>query len=159
MNSRNHQRDLKGDWGRKKQVPPWPDNAKLAVSFVVNVEKGSELSVRDGDESNEPLYDIREEVKGVPDLCMESHFDYWPRRAYESIVDALERYGAKAARMLSIGLYLRIIGKPARIAGLHEILEYVSNHDAVWVATRKQIADSWRLSQGLESWNSRTSSH
>jgi allantoinase len=76
--------------------PPWPDGAKLAVSFVVNVEEGAELSIADGDERNEPTYEIREEVPEGPDFCMETHFAYGPRRGYERIVALFERFGVKA---------------------------------------------------------------
>jgi allantoinase len=76
--------------------PPWPGGAKLAVSFVVNVEEGAELSIADGDERNEPTYEIREEVPEGPDFCMETHFAYGPRRGYERIVAVFERFGVKA---------------------------------------------------------------
>lgn len=45
-------RDLKGYFGAEP-APCWPDEARLAVSFVVNVEEGAELSIGDGDERNE----------------------------------------------------------------------------------------------------------
>ncbi|MEO1293147.1 MAG: chitin deacetylase, partial [Pseudomonadota bacterium] len=70
-------RDLKGYWGAEPP-PPWPGGARLAVSFVVNVEEGAELSIAEGDERNEGRYEAAEEVKGAPDPCMESHFGYGP---------------------------------------------------------------------------------
>lgn len=76
--------------------PPWPGNARLAVSFVVNVEEGAELSIADGDERNEPTYEIREEVPDGPDFCMETHFAYGPRRGYARIADAFDRFGVSA---------------------------------------------------------------
>jgi len=76
--------------------PPWPGGARLAVSFVVNVEEGAELSIADGDERNEATYEIREEVTGGPDFCMETHFAYGPRRGHARIVDLFERYGVRA---------------------------------------------------------------
>jgi peptidoglycan/xylan/chitin deacetylase (PgdA/CDA1 family) len=47
------------------------------------------------------------------------------------------------ARMMSLGLHLRIIGRPGRIAALDRILDYVTSHDDVWLATREQIAESF----------------
>lgn len=76
--------------------PPWPGGAKLAISFVVNVEEGAELSIADGDERNEPTYEIREEVPEGPDFCMETHFAYGPRRGYERIVSVFEQFGVRA---------------------------------------------------------------
>ena len=88
-------RDLKGYFGAEP-APCWPEDARLAVSFVVNVEEGAELSIADGDERNEARYEAVEEVKGAPDPCMESHFGYGPRQGYKRIVDAFEAHGVKA---------------------------------------------------------------
>ncbi|MCV3273451.1 polysaccharide deacetylase family protein [Roseobacter sinensis] len=88
-------RDLKGYFGAEP-APCWPDGARLAVSFVVNVEEGAELSIADGDDRNESRYEAIEEVRGVPDPCMESHFGYGPRQGYKRIVDAFDAHGARA---------------------------------------------------------------
>lgn len=74
----------------------WPNGARLAVSFVVNVEEGAELSIGDGDDRNESVYEAREEVIGAPDPCMESHYGYGPRVGYRRIVDALARHAVPA---------------------------------------------------------------
>ncbi|KAF9058701.1 putative polysaccharide deacetylase family protein [Rhodocollybia butyracea] len=51
------------------------------------------------------------------------------------------------AKMMSIGLHCRIIGRPGRIAGLRQFLEYVKAKEkegaSVWWATREQIATHW----------------
>lgn len=288
-------RDLRGYFGAEP-APCWPNGARLAVSFVVNVEEGAELSIGDGDERNESRYEAVEEVKGAPDPCMESHFGYGPRQGYARIVnafgahdvrasfstcgraaqrtpwlvqDAVQRgheischgwrwethagmdadterdviarthdtiaaiagtppvgwhtrsatspqtralliehggfrydsnaydddipymegahvvlpyafdtndmrfspgggfvqardfsdyvtagfdrlyaEGARAARMMSIGLHLRIIGRPARIAGLEAVLAHITAHPDVWIAPRRDIAQVWARAHG-----------
>lgn len=84
------------DFIGSEAAPCWPGGARLAVSFVVNVEEGAELSIGDGDGANESVYEIREEVAGVPDPCMETHFAYGPRRGYVRIVEAFARHGVCA---------------------------------------------------------------
>ena len=74
----------------------WPRRARVAVSFVVNVEEGAELSLSAGDERNESVYEVADEVTGVPDACMETHFEYGTRAGYWRIMDALERFGVTA---------------------------------------------------------------
>lgn len=288
-------RDLRGYWGAEP-APCWPNGARLAVSFVINVEEGAELSIAEGDERNEALYEAREEVKGAPDPCMESHFGYGPRQGYARIAKAFKAHdavatlstcgraaerlpwllqdavkrghevschgwrweshagfaaeqetaiiakthakiaeitgiapvgwhtrsatsphtrallkahggflydsnaydddipymdgthvvlpyafdtndmrfspggafvqardfsdyviaafdrlyaeGAEAARMLSIGLHLRIIGRPARIGALENILTHIRSHDRAWIATRQHIAAVWAETHG-----------
>lgn len=93
--SRLHPRDFKG-YGSTPPHPKWPGDAKLAVSFVVNVEEGAELSIGDGDERNESVHEITEHVPEVPDMCMESHFAYGTRAGYWRIVALLERFDIKA---------------------------------------------------------------
>ena len=88
-------RDFKGYFGAEP-APDWPGGARLAVSFVVNVEEGAELSIGDGDPRNEFTYEIREEVEGAPDLCMETHFAYGTRQGYRRIAEAFDRYGVRA---------------------------------------------------------------
>ena len=42
--------------------------------------------------------------------------------------------------MMSLGLHLRIIGRPGRIWALEEFFRHVRQYDDLWVATRHQIA-------------------
>ena len=48
-----------------------------------------------------------------------------------------------APKMMSIGLHCRLIGRPGRAMAFKRFLEYVSQYDDVWFATREQIADHW----------------
>ena len=57
--------------------------------------------------------------------------------------DVLYAEGEKQPKMLSVGLHCRLIGKPARIAGLIKFMDYIQKHEHVWVCTRKQIAEHW----------------
>ena len=300
-------RDLRG-YGDAPPDVRWPNGAQLAVSFVVNVEEGAELSRADGDERNESIHEIREEVVDAVDLCMETHFAYGTRAGYRRIADTLDAYGAKATfsccgraaerspwlvrdavsrgheaschgwrwetmarktveqerdiiarthravseaagvaavgwhtrstssldmrglivdhggflydsdgydddipyvrevagrdhvvlpyafdtndmrfqpgggfiqaadfatycggaferlwqegetapRMMSVGLHLRIMGRPARIGGLEALLERMNERGGVWLATRAEIARYWRLATGLEPWQPRS---
>jgi allantoinase len=43
-------------------------------------------------------------------------------------------------KMMSLGLHLRIIGRPGRIWALDEFMKHVKAHDGVWFATRHEIA-------------------
>jgi peptidoglycan/xylan/chitin deacetylase (PgdA/CDA1 family) len=74
----------------------WPNEAGLALSFVVNVEEGAELALTSGDARNESVYEAREEVIGHPDPCMESHFAYGSRVGLWRILDRFDAHGVKA---------------------------------------------------------------
>lgn len=49
-----------------------------------------------------------------------------------------------AAKMFSIGLHCRLIGRPGKIAGLMRFLDYARSHKDVWFARRIDIAGHWR---------------
>jgi peptidoglycan/xylan/chitin deacetylase (PgdA/CDA1 family) len=88
-------RDLAG-YGRTPPDPAWPGGARIAVSFVVNVEEGAELSIASGDERNESGPETGQLVQGAPDPCMETHFAYGSRVAIWRVLDAFDRHGMKA---------------------------------------------------------------
>jgi chitin deacetylase len=45
--------------------------------------------------------------------------------------------------MLSVGLHCRIAGRPGRAGAVAKFLDYVLQHDKVWVARRIDIARHW----------------
>ncbi len=47
------------------------------------------------------------------------------------------------AKMFSIGLHNRLIGRPGKIAGLKRFLDYAQSHDGVWFPRRLDIAQHW----------------
>jgi OHCU decarboxylase len=58
--------------------------------------------------------------------------------------DALYAEGEEgAAKMLSVGLHCRLVGRPGRIMALKRFIEYAQSHEGVWFATRHQIAQHW----------------
>ena len=93
MNESNH---LKRDFsGYRWNYPAlrWPGDKGLAVSFVLNVEEGAEFAVSAGDERNEGRHEVNHEIVGVPDLCMESQFEYGARVGYWRVTRALMEAG------------------------------------------------------------------
>jgi chitin deacetylase len=50
---------------------------------------------------------------------------------------------AGAAKMFSIGLHCRLIGRPGKIAGLQRFLDYAKSHNDVWFPRRLDIAQHW----------------
>lgn len=67
--------------------------------------------------------------------------DQWLAYAIRNF-DQIYREGVEGhPKMMSLGLHLRIIGRPGRIWALEEFFRHVRKHDGVWVTTRKAIAD------------------
>jgi len=97
------------------------------------------------------------EVGGKPILIMPYAIDsndmkmwvapsYMPADWYQYAQDSFDwlyREGAVAPRMMSLGVHLRIIGRPGRIGYLEKFLDHAMAHDDVWITTRLAIAEHW----------------
>lgn len=57
--------------------------------------------------------------------------------------DMLYAEGAIAPKMMSIGLHCRLAGRPGRATALARFLDYVQQHEQVWLCRRVEIARHW----------------
>jgi peptidoglycan/xylan/chitin deacetylase (PgdA/CDA1 family) len=57
--------------------------------------------------------------------------------------DMLYAEGETAAKMMSIGLHCRLVGRPGRAAALARFLDYVQGQSRVWLCRRIDIARHW----------------
>ncbi len=58
--------------------------------------------------------------------------------------DLLYQEGATTPKMMSIGLHLRVIGHPARAAGLIRLIDHIASKPDVWITRRLDIARHWQ---------------
>jgi peptidoglycan/xylan/chitin deacetylase (PgdA/CDA1 family) len=70
------------------------------------------------------------------------HADQWFGLVRDAF-DVLYHEGAKAPKMMSVGLHMRLSGHPGRMAGLWRLLDHVQKHEDVWVTRRLDIAKHW----------------
>lgn len=78
------------------------------------------------------------------DMKMWTEPSYTPRQWLDYTVATFDRLlaeGGDRPRMMSLGLHLRIIGRPGRIGALEGFLDHVAGHTDVWTATRRSIAE------------------
>ena len=57
--------------------------------------------------------------------------------------DVLHEEAEEGPKMMSLGLHVRITGRPGRVVALRNFLAYVGKFSDVWVATREDIARHW----------------
>ena len=88
-------RDFRG-YGRTKPKAEWPGGARVAVSFVVNFEEGAEHAISDGDDRNEAIYEVNHSLAGLPDPCVDSHFEYGARAGWWRVMEVFDAHEAKA---------------------------------------------------------------
>ena len=58
--------------------------------------------------------------------------------------DLLRAEGARAPKMMSVGLHCRLVGRPGRAAALARFLDHVQKHSDAWLCRRIDIANHWR---------------
>jgi len=76
----------------------WPNGAKVALSIVVNVEEGSEMTVARGDRGMEPVDELGIHIKSpIRNYGNESNYLYGIKAGAPRVVKLLERYGAMAS--------------------------------------------------------------
>lgn len=73
----------------------------------------------------------------APALTPQDWLDY-ARRTFDWLRAEARQEGP---RVMSLGLHLRIIGRPGRIWALQALLDHATGHDDVWITTRKSIAE------------------
>src|SRR5690606_5739290 len=76
----------------------WPNGAKVALSIVVNVEEGSEMTVARGDRGMEPVDELGIHIKSpIRNYGNESNYLYGIKAGAPRIVNLLRAYKVKAS--------------------------------------------------------------
>ena len=89
-------RDFVG-YGEDPPKVRWPNDARVAVSLVVNFEEGAERSPLYGDDSMEPGGEGFAVPPGFRDLRAETAFSYGTRCGFWRLMDIFERHGTPAS--------------------------------------------------------------
>jgi allantoinase len=69
--------------------------------------------------------------------------DQWLKYAKDTFDWLYAEGEAGEPKYMSLGLHLRIIGRPGRIGAFEEFLKYVTAKSGVWITTRKEIAEAF----------------
>jgi putative urate catabolism protein len=72
-----------------------------------------------------------------------TQFFEYVKDAFDTLYREGDPAGANAPKMLSVGLHSRLIGRPARVAALERLLDYMQGHERVWICRRLDIAQHW----------------
>jgi putative urate catabolism protein len=66
---------------------------------------------------------------------------------FDYLGDAFDVYyaeGEERPKVMSVGMHCRLLGRPGRMRALQRFLDYVAEHDRVWIARRIDIARHWK---------------
>jgi peptidoglycan/xylan/chitin deacetylase (PgdA/CDA1 family) len=57
--------------------------------------------------------------------------------------DVLYAEGAETPKLMSVGLHDRTAGRPGRAGAVARFLDYVLDHDDVWICTGQEVTEHW----------------
>ncbi|SEB54723.1 Peptidoglycan/xylan/chitin deacetylase, PgdA/CDA1 family [Paramicrobacterium humi] len=131
-------RDYIGYGGQSPTVQ-WPNDAKLAINFVINYEEGSEYSfLQDGENDNyvEVTYNFPENIR---DLSRESMYEYGSRAGIWRLFRILEEYGVPATMYACAQAFEvnPVVAKHARNAG-YDLLSHGLRWTETWRYSREE---------------------
>jgi putative urate catabolism protein len=124
-------RDLIG-YGQFPPHPKWPNNAKIAVQFVLNYEEGGENCVLHGDEQSETFLSEIIGAQAFPDrhLSMESMYEYGSRAGFWRLYNLFVRYNLP---ITVFGVTMALQRNPEAVAAMKEANWEIASHAMRWI--------------------------
>lgn len=127
----HYPRNLVG-YGRNTPDPQWPDDARIAVQFVVNYEEGGESCILDDDPASESL--LSEIVGAQPwpgqrNLNMESIYEYGARSGFWRLWRA---FTTRNMPVTVYGVTRALERNPEAVAAMKEADWEIASHGLRW---------------------------
>ena len=128
-------RDLMG-YGAQPPHPKWPNDARIAVQFVVNFEEGAENCVLHGDDASEAF--LSEIVGASPwpnqrHLSMESIYEYGARAGSWRLLRTFESHQIPFT-VFCVGMALE--RNPAPVIAMRDAGAEIASHGYRWIDYR-----------------------
>lgn len=131
IQSSSYSRDLIGYHG---QVPPaqWPNQAKIAVQFVLNYEEGGENHIEHGDMGSEQFLS---EIVGATSfkakhMSMDSMYEYGSRAGFWRIHEEFQK---RSLPMTIFGVGMALARNPYVVQAIKEAQYDVVSHGQRWL--------------------------
>jgi putative urate catabolism protein len=130
--SASYPRDLVG-YGRRTPHPRWPNNARIALQFVLNHEEGAENCVLDGDRASETF--LSEIIGAQPfpmrHMSMESLFEYGSRAGVWRVLRAFEERKLPLTVFAAASALKR---HPEALDAYRELGHEIAGHGLRWIS-------------------------
>jgi OHCU decarboxylase len=136
-------RDLVG-YGRNPPHPRWPDEARVAVQFVINYEEGGENNILHGDPASEAF--LSEIVGAQPwpgqrHMNMESIYEYGSRAGFWRL---WRMFTERRLAVTVFGVATALQRNPEAIAAMKEAGWEIVSHGLKWIDYKDFSSDEER---------------
>jgi len=125
-------RDLIG-YGSRPPHPQWPNQARIAVQFVINYEEGGETCILHGDSSSETfLSEIigAEAFQGIRHMNMESMYEYGSRAGFWRLH---RLFTQRQIPVTVYGIAMALARNPEAVAAMQESDWEIASHGYRWI--------------------------
>lgn len=130
--TQEYPRDLQG-YGAHPPDPQWPEDARIAVQFVLNYEEGAENSVLHGDAGSEAFLSEMvgtRSITGARCMQMESLYEYGARAGFWR----LHRMFTRAGLPLTVfGVAMALARHPDIVAAMKDAGWEIASHGYRWI--------------------------
>ncbi|QGX92170.1 allantoinase PuuE [Tatumella sp. TA1] len=132
-------RDLVGYAGNPPTVT-WPNNARVAVQFVLNYEEGAENHVEHGDAGSEQFLSDIIGAASYPDrhMSMDSLYEYGSRAGFWRIHQEFQRRGLP---LTVFGVAMALARHPEIVSAIKEADYDVVSHGWRWIHYQSMSAE------------------
>ncbi|REE75460.1 putative urate catabolism protein [Rhodococcus wratislaviensis] len=143
-------RDLIG-YGANPPDPRWPNDARLAVQFVINFEEGGERSILHGDRTSEAFLteEPTRELPNIRNLNVESQYEYGSRAGFWRLHRA---FTERNIPVTVFGIAQALDRHPDAVAAMHEANWEIASHGLRWINYAEMSEDAERdhITQAIE---------
>jgi putative urate catabolism protein len=132
MNDSGYPRDMIG-YGAHPPRVRWPNDARIAVQFVINYEEGAENNILHGDTASEAFLS---EIIGAPayagmrHMNMESIYEYGSRTGFWRLYRLFERHRIPVT---VFGVAMAMARNPEAVAAMREARYEIASHGYRWI--------------------------
>jgi len=136
-------RDMIG-YGRNPPDPKWPDEALVAVQFVVNYEEGGENNILHGDAASEAfLSEIvgAQPWPGMRHMNMESIYEYGSRAGFWRL---WRMFTERNIPVTVFGVATALARNPEAVAAMKEAEWEIASHGLKWIDYKDFTKDAER---------------
>lgn len=128
----NYQRDFIG-YGATPPHPNWPNQARIALQFVINYEEGGERCVLHGDKESEKFLSELvgvEEREGVRHMNMESIYEYGSRAGFWRL---MRMFSDRKIPVTCYGVAMALEKNPDAVKAMLDADWEIASHGYRWI--------------------------
>jgi putative urate catabolism protein len=139
---KNYPRDMVG-YGRVPPHAQWPNDARVAVQFVLNYEEGAENSVLHGDKVSETFLSeiIGAQAFEMRHMSMESLYEYGSRAGLWRLLRVFEE---RRLPLTIFGVAMALKRNPEAVAAFRELGHEMACHGLRWISYQHLDEDTER---------------